>query len=77
MKKIQILGPGCPRCKTLYEHTKAATEQLGLECTIEKVVDIEAIVSFGILSTPALVVDGQVKVAGRVPSASQIKEMLA
>lgn len=77
MKKIQILGPGCQKCKVLYEHTKVAAEQLGLECTIEKVTDIEAIVSYGIMSTPVLVVDGQVKVAGRVPSASQIKEMLA
>ncbi len=76
MKKIQILGPGCQKCQVLYEHAKAASEQLGLECTIEKVTDINAIVSFGVLSTPALVVDGQVKVAGRVPSASQIKEML-
>ena len=77
MKKIQILGPGCQKCKVLYEHTKTATEQLGLECTIEKVTDIQDIVSFGILSTPALVVDGQVKVSGRVPTASQIKELLA
>jgi small redox-active disulfide protein 2 len=77
MKKIQILGPGCQKCKVLYEHTKTATEQLGLECTIEKVTNIEAIVGFGILSTPALVIDGQVKVAGRVPTAAQIKEMLA
>jgi small redox-active disulfide protein 2 len=77
MKKIQILGPGCPKCKLLFEHTKAATEKLGLECTIEKVTEIDAIVSFGILSTPALVVDGQVKVAGRVPSASQLEEILA
>jgi small redox-active disulfide protein 2 len=77
LKKIQILGAGCQKCKILYEHTKTATEQLGLECTIEKVTDIDAIVSYGILSTPALVVDGQVKVAGRVPSASQLKEILA
>jgi small redox-active disulfide protein 2 len=77
MKKIQILGPGCQKCRVLYEHTKAATEQLGLECTIEKVTDITTIVTFGIVATPALVVDGQIKVAGRVPSAAQLKEMLA
>jgi small redox-active disulfide protein 2 len=77
MKKIEILGPGCQKCRVLYEHTKAAAEQLGLEFTIEKVTDIGAIVSRGILSTPVLVVDGQVKVFGRVPSASQIKEMLS
>ena len=51
-------------------------EQLGLECTVEKVTDIRAIMSYGVLSTPALVVDGQVKVAGRVPTAAQIQEML-
>ena len=77
MRKIQILGPGCQKCKVLYEHTKTATEQLSLECTIEKVTEIDAIVSYGIMATPALVVDGEVKVAGRVPSASQIKELLA
>lgn len=77
MKKIQILGPGCQKCRVLYEHTKAATEQLGLECTIEKVTDIDAIVSYGIMATPALVVDGEIKVSGRVPTASQIKELLA
>lgn len=77
MKKIQILGPGCQKCKMLYEHTKAAAEQLGLDCTIEKVTEIDAIVSYGILATPALVVDGQVKTAGRVPTSAQLKELLA
>jgi small redox-active disulfide protein 2 len=77
MSKIQILGTGCRRCTVLYEHTKLATEQLGLDCTIEKVTDIDAIVSYGVLATPALVVDGRVKAAGRVPTAAQIKEMLS
>jgi small redox-active disulfide protein 2 len=77
MKRIQILGPGCQKCRVLYEHTKSATEELGLECTIEKVTDIDAIVSYGIFTTPALVVDGEIKVAGRVPSASSLMEMLA
>jgi len=77
MTTIQILGPGCQKCQVLYEHVKHATEALGIECTIEKVTDISAIMSYGVMSTPALVVDGKVKVAGRVPSASQIKEMLS
>jgi small redox-active disulfide protein 2 len=77
MTKIEVLGPGCQKCQVLYEHTKAAVEQLGIECTVEKVTDIRAIMSYGVLSTPALVVDGQVKVAGRVPTAAQIQEMLA
>jgi small redox-active disulfide protein 2 len=76
MTKIEVLGPGCQKCQVLYEHTKAAVEQLGIECTVEKVTDIRAIMSYGVLSTPALVVDGQVKVAGRVPTAAQIQEML-
>jgi small redox-active disulfide protein 2 len=77
MTKIQILGSGCQKCQVLYEHTKEAAQQLGIECTIEKVTDISAIMSFGVMSTPALVVDGQVKLVGRVPSASQLMEILA
>jgi small redox-active disulfide protein 2 len=77
MTKIEVLGPGCQKCQLLYEHAKAAVELLGLDCTVEKVTDIRAIMSYGILSTPALVVDGQVKVSGRVPTAAQIQEMLS
>lgn len=77
MKKLQILGPGCTKCRTLAEHTEQAAKALGLEYTIEKVTDIDGIVSFGILPTPALVVDGEVKVSGRVPSAEAIKALLA
>jgi small redox-active disulfide protein 2 len=76
MTMIQVLGPGCEKCQVLYERTKQAAQELGLECEIEKVSDIEAIVSFGILSTPALVVDGAVKMNGRVPTVAQLKEML-
>lgn len=77
MKKLQILGPGCTKCRMLAEHTEQAAKALGLEYTIEKVTDIDGIVSFGILPTPALVVDGEVKVSGRVPSAEAIKALLA
>jgi small redox-active disulfide protein 2 len=77
MSTIQILGPGCQKCQVLYERTRQAANEIGLECEIEKVSDIDAIVSFGILSTPALVVDGTVKVNGRVPTVAQLKEILA
>jgi len=76
MPLVQILGPGCPKCKMLYEHVQQAANKLGLDCTIEKITDMQTIVNFGVLSTPALVIDGEVKVAGRVPSASQIEELL-
>ena len=76
MPKVLVLGPGCAKCQTLYERTKQAAQEIGLECEIEKVSDINAIIGFGVLSTPALVVDGTVKVSGRVPTVAQLKEML-
>jgi len=77
MSRIQVLGPGCQKCQVLFERTKQAAAELGLAWEIEKVSDMQAIVSLGILSTPALVVDGTVKVNGRVPTVAQLKEMLA
>ena len=77
MKKLQILGTGCPKCVKLAEAAHAAADQLGLECEIEKVTDINRIVSFGVMMTPALVVDGQVKVAGRVPAIDELKTLIA
>lgn len=77
MKKIQILGTGCPKCKKLAANTEAAAQALGLECTIEKVTDINEIMKFGVMLTPALAVDGQVKVVGKVPAPDEIKKMLA
>jgi small redox-active disulfide protein 2 len=65
------------KCRMLADHTEEAAKALGVEYTIEKVTDINDIVSFGIMSTPALVVDGHVKVAGRVPTAEAIKALLA
>lgn len=75
-KTIQILGVGCAKCKMLTDHTEQAAKALGLEYTLEKVTDINAISAFGIVATPALVVDGEVKVAGRVPTADAIKPFL-
>ncbi len=77
MSDVLVLGPGCPKCQVLYERTQQAAQELGLACDIIKVTDIDAIVGFGVLSTPALVIDGTVKVSGRVPTVAQIKEMLA
>lgn len=76
MKRIQILGPGCARCRVLFEHAEQAARELGLEYEIEKITDIDAIVGYGVMATPALIVDGQLKVAGRVPSAQQLKAAL-
>ncbi len=77
MKKIQILGTGCPKCKLLAEHADAAAKLLGGDFEIEKVTDINQIIGFGVMSTPALAVDGQVKIAGRVPSTDEIKKILS
>ena len=76
MKKLQILGTGCPKCKKLAENAEAAAKAAGIEYTIEKVTDINEIMKFGVMMTPALAVDGEVKVAGKVPSPEEIKGML-
>ena len=76
MKKIQVLGTGCPKCKKLAENAEAAAKGLGIEYTLEKVTDIIDIMNMGVLVTPALVVDGEVKIAGKVPSIDDIKKML-
>ena len=77
MKKIQILGTGCPKCKKLAENAEAAAKELELEFEVEKVADINEMMKFGVMMTPALVVDGEVKVVGKVPSPDEIKQMLA
>ena len=77
MKKIQILGTGCPKCKALTQNAETAAKEMGIECQIEKVTEINEIMKFGVMMTPALVVDGQVKVVGKVLSPEQIKAMLA
>lgn len=77
MKKLQILGTGCPKCKKLAENTEAAAKALGIEYDMVKVTDLNEIMKFGVMMTPALVVDGQVKVVGKVPSPDEIKKMMA
>lgn len=76
MKIVKVLGPGCPRCNDLYRLTEMVARQMGLECRIEKVTDMREITSYGVLMTPALVVDEEVKISGKVPSPDDLKRML-
>jgi len=75
--KIQILGTGCPKCEKLTKNAEAAAIEMGVDFILEKITDISDIVKFGVMVTPALVVDGQVKVVGKVPSIIEIKEFLS
>ncbi len=74
--KIEILGPGCSRCKELHKNVINAAAELDLAADIEKVEDMQAIVKAGVLSTPALVVDGQIKSVGRVLTVADVKKLL-
>lgn len=74
--KIKILGTGCKKCNKLEENTKKAVAELGVDASIEKVEDIKKIVEYGVMSTPALVVDEEVKFSGRVPKVEEIKKYL-
>jgi small redox-active disulfide protein 2 len=76
MKKIQILGTGCPKCKKLSENAEEAAKGLGIEYDIEKVTNINEIMKFGVMMTPALAVNGEVKAVGKVLSPDEIKGML-
>lgn len=76
MKKIEILGMGCAKCNKLTELTEEAAKALGDEYMLEKVTDIKKIMEYGVMVTPALVVDGVVKVAGKVPSVDELKTLL-
>jgi len=77
VKKIQVLGTGCPKCKKLAETAEEAAKGAGVEYQLEKVTNIMDIMKFKVMFTPALVVDGQVKAAGKVPSVDEVKAMLA
>ena len=76
MKKIQILGTGCPKCKQLVENAEEAVKELGSEFIVEKVTDLNDIMSMGVMVTPALAVDGVVKVCGKVPEPEEIKKLI-
>ena len=77
MKKIKILGTGCAKCQKLAAVAEDAARALGLPYELQKVTDLKEIMNFGVMFTPALVVDGQVKVAGKVPSLEDVKKLLA
>ncbi len=74
--KIQILGTGCAKCNKLAENTQTAAKELGISYELEKVTDIVQIMKFGVMMTPALVVDGKVKIVGKTPPVEEIKIML-
>lgn len=76
MKKLQILGTGCPKCAKLAEQARAAADALGFEYEMVKITQIDQIMKFGVMTTPALAVDGVVKVSGKVPDLEAIKAML-
>ena len=71
--KIEVLGMGCANCNRLYQNAVEAAKQSGKEAEVTKVEDIKKIMAYGVMSTPALVIDGVVKVAGKVPKAEEIK----
>ena len=74
--KIQILGTGCPKCRQLAANAEAAARDLGIDCEIEKVTDINEMMKMGVMMTPALVVDGAVKAVAKVPSVDDLKRLL-
>ena len=74
--KVQILGTGCPKCKTLTQNAESAVKELGIDCDVEKVTDMDQILSFGVMMTPALAIDGEVKSSGKVLTSGEIKKVL-
>jgi small redox-active disulfide protein 2 len=75
--KIQILGTGCAKCKKLAKNAETAAQELHLEYELVKVTDIQEITAFGVLMTPALAIDGQVKLSGKAPSVKELKGLLS
>ena len=76
MKRVQVLGPGCPTCAKLLENVQRAVSELGIEAVVEKVSDINAILDLGALMTPGLAVDGELRMVGKVPSVEELKKLL-
>ena len=74
--KIQILGTGCPKCKQLADNVKLAIEESAVDAKIEKITEISEIIDFGVMMTPALAINGEIKFVGKVPSVKEIKEIL-
>lgn len=76
MKKIQVLGTGCAKCTKLAENARRAAEELGIEYELVKVTELQEIAGFGVMQTPALAVDGEVKLVGKVPKPEALKKFL-
>ena len=76
MKLVQVLGTGCPKCEKLRKNAEEAVKSAGIEARVEKVSDINAIIGYGVMMTPALAIDGKVMVAGKVPSSAEIIKLL-
>ncbi len=76
MKQLKVLGPGCSRCEQLAQLVRAASEELGLEYELEKITDFDKFIDYGVMMTPGLVVNGEVKVQGKVPSIEELKDLL-
>ncbi len=76
MLDIKILGPGCPRCQEVEKRTKEVVEEMKLEANIEKITDIRKIMEYRIMATPGLVINGKIKISGKIPAKSQIKEFI-
>jgi small redox-active disulfide protein 2 len=74
--KIQVLGTGCPKCRKTFENAEEAIKQLGVCADIEKVEDLKAIMSFGVMMTPAVAIDGEVKIVGKIPSVEEMKQLV-
>jgi len=74
--EIKVLGTGCAKCGKVYENVKKALEELGVDAEVEKVEDIDKIISFGVMMTPAVVINGKVKASGRIPSTEEIKKWI-
>jgi len=74
--KIQILGTGCSKCEKLTKHAKKAVQESGISCEVEKITDMKQIMAMGVMMTPALAVDGKIKVVGKIPSSDEIKKMI-
>jgi len=75
--RIEILGMGCPKCKKLYENAQAAVKELNAQAEVVKIEDIQKITDYGIMTTPAIAIDGEVKAAGRIPAPDEIKKWIS
>ncbi len=74
--RIEILGMGCPKCKKLYENAQTAVKEMNVQAEVVKVQDIQKITDYGLMATPAIAIDGEVKAAGRIPAPDEIKKWL-